>query len=102
MPETWTIEQAATAIADGSDPAEYVLALTLHIERGKGIALYRNEEFGHPGMGHTVGFTYGTSEAQFETPEPPVQCPDGLMREITGGINWRYRLAAVVPPEETA
>jgi hypothetical protein len=76
--------------------------LQRHLDAGKGVAVYENADLGHPMIGHKVALTYGTPEAQFEPEQfpdgPPEQCPDGLMREITGGINWRYRLCAVVPP----
>lgn len=101
MVDTWTIEEAAAAIAEGADPTEYAAALRVKRAEGKGIAVYRNEDLGHPGLGHCIALTYGTPAAQFEPEQfpdgPPTQCPDGLLRDITGGINWRYRLAAIVP-----
>src|SRR4051812_4272700 len=105
--ETWDLIKAADAITDGVDRESTVLAtLFRHAGLGKGIAVYCNEDLGHPEVGHHVGLTYGTPEAQFEPKEfpdgPPEQCPDGLMTKITGGINWRYRLVAVVPPKEPA
>jgi len=97
VPETWTVEQAATAIADGDAVEPFATILREKQERGSGIAVYRNEDLGHPEVGRCVGLTYGQPEAQFEG-DPPEQCPDGLLRDITGGINWRFRLAAIVPP----
>lgn len=107
MPETWTVRQGALAVLDLKDDVEHdadVLdaiestteRLQSYLRDGKSIAYYINADLGHPMLGHCVAFSYGTPEAQFEG-EPPTQCPDGLMREITGGINWRYQLKAVTP-----
>lgn len=103
--ETWTLEEGALRVldlkeapADEETAAEFLVTLATlqgHVAAGKGIAYYVNEDLGHPMLGHTVAFTYGTPEAQFETPEPPERCPDGLMKHITGGINWRYQLKAI-------
>ncbi len=57
------------------------------LARGDGAAIYRNEEFGHPGMGHIEIVSYGSSMAQLESQDPPIQLPD-----IGTTINWRYRL----------
>lgn len=101
MPDTWNIDQAIDKIGD--DEKHTVRKdLETKLAAGKGIAIYENQDLGHPYLGYAVGLTYGTPEAQFEPASypdgPPEQCPDGLLREITGGINWRYRLVAVVPP----
>lgn len=102
-PETWSARRGALAVLDlkeehshedDHDVAETEAKLHKHLRRGKSIAYYRNEDLGHPMIGHVVAFTYGTPEAQFEG-EPPKQCPDGLMPGVTGGINWRYQLVAV-------
>lgn len=108
---TWTAEQGALRIVgvpEGQEPAsddgpavlETLDSLQAHLAEGKGLAYYRNEDLGHPMIGHVVAFTYGTPGAQFPEDGPPKQCPDGLMRHITGGINWRYQLVAVTPPKE--
>ena len=96
------MESAAKAIAEG-DPGWEVRARETfedHLAKGKGIVIYRNEDLGHPGIGHVVAFTFGTPEAQFEGDEStlPERCPDGLMPQITGGINWRYQKVGVIQP----
>lgn len=100
MPETWNIDHAVVKIGD---TPEVRASLERHLAAGKGIAVYENHDLGHPHLGHAMAFTYGTPEAQFEgdVDTLPSQCPDGLAKEITGGINWRYTLVAVVPPKET-
>lgn len=57
--------------------------------RGDGIAVYENQELGHPELGHKQFVSYGSSAAQLETDEPPTILPD-----IGGRINWRYCLVA--------
>lgn len=96
MADTLTLAAAAELIA-GEPSRGIETALLRKLAEGKGIALYRNEELGHPMSGDVVAFTYGHPDAQFETAEPPGVCPDGLMPERTGGINWRYRLIGTLP-----
>jgi hypothetical protein len=104
----WTRREGALAILglkpEGShDDNEHVLqteaSLQRHLDAGKGIAYYRNEDLGHHMIGDVVALTFGTPEAQFEPEQfpdgPPKQMPDGLQRARTGGINWRYVLCAV-------
>lgn len=55
--------------------------------RGAGIAVYCNEDLGHPQLGHYRYFSFGDDQAQFHG-EPPVQLPD-----FPSEINWRYQLA---------
>ena len=59
------------------------------LERGDGIAVYRNEDLGHPEVGTIQFVSYGSEAAQLEVDEPPQTLPD-----IGGRINWRYRLVA--------
>lgn len=101
MPDTWTVVQAADKIGD-DEHHTIQAALQRHLDAGKGIAVYENHDLGHPMLGHALGFTYGTPEAQFEgdVESLPPTCPDGLAKAITGGINYRYQLVAVVPPKE--
>lgn len=58
------------------------------IDRGDGIAVYRNEDFRHPDVGDLRFTSFGSAAAQLETDTPPEQMPD-----IGGRINWRFRLA---------
>ena len=101
MPDTWTVEQAVDKIGDSP---EVRASLDRHLAAGKGIAVYENHDLGHPRLGHAMAFTYGTPEAQFEgdAESLPQFCPDGLAKEITGGINYRYVLVAIVPPKSGA
>jgi hypothetical protein len=94
----WTPRQGAAKVADApeDDAAhnEVLTALVRHIDAGKNIAYYENQDLGHPMIGHVMAFTWGSPEGQFED-EPPERLPDGLAREFTGGINYRYGLCAV-------
>lgn len=58
------------------------------LARGDGIAVYTNEDLGHPGLGDKRFMSYGSVAAQLETDAPPSVLPDGL----GGGVNWRYTL----------
>jgi hypothetical protein len=60
------------------------------LERGDGVAVYRNDDFGHPEAGRLIFVSYGSSAAQLEGDEPPQRLPD-----IGGLILWRYQLAGV-------
>lgn len=66
------------------------------LERGDGVAVYRNMDLGHPDVGHVQAVSFGSPDAQLETDEPPKILPD-----IGGAINWRYHLVGTyrgVPP----
>lgn len=78
---------------DGTPEAAAWLAATVDtmnvwLARGDGIAVYTNEDMGHPELGDKRFVSYGSPAAQLETDTPPVQLPDG----IGGSVNWRYRL----------
>lgn len=104
----WTRREGALAILglkaeENHDDNQHVTqteaSLQRHLDAGKGIAYYCNEDLGHHMLGDVVALTFGTPEAQFEPEQfpdgPPKQMPDGLQRDRTGGINWRYQLCAV-------
>ena len=57
------------------------------LERGDGVAVYENQDFGHPDLGHLQFVSYGSPAAQLETDVPPQRLPD-----IGNAINWRYQL----------
>lgn len=60
------------------------------LDRGDGIAVYRNSEIGHPQAGHLKFVSYGSPAAQLEVlthEELPDRLPD-----IGDEINWRYTL----------
>ena len=105
-PEVWTVEQGAQRVvgipfgkpAESTEEEDAVLETTTTLQEkiasGRGIAYYENQDLGHPMIGHVVALTYGHPDAQFPG-EPPDRLPDGLLPHITGGINWRYGLAAI-------
>ena len=99
-PAVWTVDQAATKLGD--EDGSLRAKLVAHLSNGKGIVVFENHDLGHPSLGHALAFTYGTPEAQFEggVDTLPEFCPDGLAKEITGGINYRYVRVAVVPPQK--
>lgn len=59
------------------------------LERGDGVAVYRNEELGHPELGRMRFFSFGGPEA-FLPEKPPAILPD-----FPDEINWRYVLYGV-------
>ena len=60
------------------------------LERGDGVAVYENVEFGHPEQGHRKYVSFGSDRAQLPSETPPTRMPD-----IGDTINWRYQLAGV-------
>ena len=83
-------------------------------KRGDGVAVYVNNDLGHPDIGQWQVASYGGPEAQLETRggrydvsnlreghrEPFVHGVDQLttsLPDIGGRINWRYTLEAVCP-----
>jgi len=70
------------------------------LERGDGAAVYENHDLGHPMLGHKVITSFGSAAAQLEVSEPPERLPDGLLRETTGRINWRYSLVGTYRGEK--
>lgn len=59
------------------------------LERGDGVAVYRNEDLGHPEVGHRKFASFGSPAAQLEVDVPPKGLPD-----MGQAINWRYYLEA--------
>jgi len=60
------------------------------LERGDGVAVYRNMDLGHPEVGRVQAVSFGSPAAQLETNDPPETMPD-----IGGAINWRYQLIGI-------
>lgn len=60
------------------------------LKRGDGIAVYENQDLGHPELGDKKFLSYGSEAAQLETDTPPEQLPDTKQ-----SINWRYRLIGI-------
>ncbi len=57
------------------------------------MAVYQNNDLGHPEVGDVVIASYGSAAAQLEvTEKPPWRLPDGLRG---GQVNWRYILMGV-------
>jgi hypothetical protein len=98
MTEEFTAEKIITTLrewggVDDSPEAQEWLNNTVSqmnkwLQRGDGIAVYENQELGHPEMGDKKFTSFGSAEAQLETDTPPSQLPDG----VGNTINWRYRL----------
>lgn len=78
--------------------------------RGDGVAIYVNNDLGHPDLGQWQVVSYGGGEAQLESRGVAPSLPIGRKRflhgddmlpttlpDIGGRINWRYTLEAVVP-----
>ena len=61
------------------------------LDRGDGVAVYKNADLGHPDLGHMQFVSFGSEKAQLEVDEPPQRMPD-----IGGAINWRYQLEGKV------
>jgi hypothetical protein len=57
---------------------------------GKGVAVYENQDLGHPECGHRQYLTTTT----FKDGVPPTTLPDFADR-----INWRYQLVGVYTGE---
>jgi hypothetical protein len=71
------------------DPEHYDL-VNRWLARGDGIAVYENADLGHPELGHRQFLSFGSTQAQIETNEPPQRLPD-----IGNRINWRYQLVGI-------
>lgn len=67
--------------------SDYWETVNRWLERGDGIAVYQNQDFGSPQLGEKKYVSFGSTAAQLETEEPPQRLPD-----IGGAINWRYWL----------
>lgn len=61
------------------------------LDRGDGVAVYRNEAMDSPRLGDRQFVSFGSPEAQIETDEPPQRMPD-----VGSAINWAYQLEATV------
>jgi hypothetical protein len=73
---------------DPEELAGVIQQINRWLARGDGAALYVNADLSHPGLGGEVKIvSFGSSEAQLEVPEPPLNLPD-----IGRSINWRFYL----------
>lgn len=82
--------------------------------RGDGIAVYVNQDLGHPAIGQWQVVSFGSEESQLETRRVDTTTKREYLRgtyvygddlipttlpDIGGRINWRYTLEAVVPSD---
>lgn len=72
------------------DPEHHAL-VNGWLERGDGVAVYRNQAMDHSEHGSRQFVSFGSPKAQLEVEEPPARLPD-----IGGRINWPYSLEAKV------
>jgi hypothetical protein len=91
MTGTWTAGQLHAYIGRQylAEAASVIKQVNRWLRRGDGVAIYENQELGHPELGWPRLVSYGSSAAMLETDEPPQRLPDTPTL-----INWRYRLAA--------
>lgn len=64
--------------------------------RGDYVLVYRNEDLGHPDLGHCQTLTYGSEVSFIEGDTfglPPTTMPD-----VGGAINFRYQLVGLYAP----
>ncbi len=80
--------------------------------RGDGVAVYVNQDLGHPDIGQWQVVSYGSEASQLETRNSPAGRAEAeplryfkheddvlwtTLPDIGGRINWRYQLEAIVP-----
>lgn len=94
--DTWTISDLLRIATQADEDPDWIASIrTLGVrahERGDGLAIYINEDFGSAEMGSWKVVSYGSPVSQIETATPPTTLPD-----MGGAINWRYVLRAVCP-----
>ena len=61
------------------------------MDRGDGVAVYRNQAMDSANLGHRQFVSYGSAKAQLEMEEPPQRLPD-----LGSKINWAYQLEAAI------
>lgn len=72
------------------DP-EVVDRITAMLDGGLKIAVYENNDLGHPDLGRKVFLSYGGPTSTWQ--EPPPFAPD----TAEAGLGWRYLLAGTCP-----
>jgi hypothetical protein len=82
-----TREEMLAIIAEEQYNNGAVELMNRWLARGDGIAVYRNQDLGHPELGHRQLVSFGSPAAQIEQAEAPTKMPD-----IGNAINWRYQL----------
>lgn len=78
----------AKEIREGLDRLSLDL-LNQWLENGRGVAVYENQDLGHPAQGHRQYVSFGVKNAQVGE-VPPQTLPDW-----GDSINWRYQLVGV-------
>lgn len=83
--------------------------------RGDGLAIYVNNDLGHPDIGQWQIMSFGSEDSQLETRQVDTTTKREYLRgtyiygndllpmtlpDIGGRINWRYQLEAIVPCAE--
>ena len=84
---------------DGEGLEIAVWKINAWISRGDHVAVYENQDLGHPLLGDIKFASYGSHAAQLEVEtaeELPARLPDGIPK---GAINWRYLLKGVYEGE---
>lgn len=94
MAETWSAEKLRTYLREqyGTDAYSVTSQVNGWLERGDGVAVYENQDLGHPALGDPRLASYGSPAAILEVDE------DGLPQRLPDTpklINWRYQLKAV-------
>lgn len=77
----------------GDQAAEVAEQVNRWLARGDGVAVYVNQDLGHPELGDWRPVSFGSVHALLEVPtadELPQRLPDTPKL-----INWRYQLEAV-------
>lgn len=80
--------------AEGGDEEWKAAVRRLHQrarDRGDIVVVYRNSDFGGPGLGDVKITTYGSAASQLEAAQFP-DGPPATLPDIGGEINWRYQL----------
>jgi hypothetical protein len=85
----YTREQFSRVLEDKGYGDTELAMINRWLARGDGAAVYRNQDLGHPELGHVKIVSYGSPQAQLEVDTPPQRLSDGLS---AGAINWRYQL----------
>jgi len=76
----------ADEVRERLDPEHYEQVNTW-LARGDGVAIYENEDLGHPQLGHVKAVSYGSIAAWLGIVAPPRILPDTPTE-----LNWRYCL----------